>query len=580
MFPRYTSFKVDIKNLKFKSESGIVYPKTAIILFDVPGKNQPVMELLGYIEDESVYRWIDEAAPIILDYCYIPRFSLSDYRASRGLSPKEKINLKGFSARHSFFDSQVVVDFSDSMIKDGSFSLAHTWFNRGSISFNSSRFENTLLDFSYLRFSDDSFDFQNVTVVHADVIFKNAIFGRGVKDFQYSRFGGRELNFINTEFNDGPVNFINVHFESENTSFKVARFGDGKVDFHYAKFKTRNLSFERTEFGNGRVDFRTVEFGTGKVNFNRASFGDGDVSFESSEKEAGKFSFKRVRFGRGTLSFEMAVYDKIDVSFERTEFGPGTISFYRAGFNALSFRFCHLDEYTDLRVAHCRQIDLSNTVVRDIIDLQPYEFELDVEQTVFAGMRLVGKIYLDWKQNHVQSMIAGQEYSGNRLKAEQFRLLKENFKNLGQYSDEDKSYVAFKRHELKAELEDSVKRRKINALWHYPFYLFKLILFDRAGLYATSPLRVLLTMLIAFVFFSLFYMVLMVYTPADIVPTVDDLLSPAAKAFYHSAITFLTIGYGDHYPYGSIRWVSAFEGFAGLFLMAYFTVAFVRKILR
>jgi hypothetical protein len=53
-----------------------------------------------------------------------------------------------------------------------------------------------------------------------------------------------------------------------------------------------------------------------------------------------------------------------------------------------------------------------------------------------------------------------------------------------------------------------------------------------------------------------------------------------ARAFYHSAITFLTIGYGDHYPYGSIRWVSSMEGFFGLFLMSYFTVAFVRKVLR
>mgnify|MGYP005838757265 CR=1 FL=1 len=36
----------------------------------------------------------------------------------------------------------------------------------------------------------------------------------------------------------------------------------------------------------------------------------------------------------------------------------------------------------------------------------------------------------------------------------------------------------------------------------------------------------------------------------------------------------------DHYPYGSIRWMSGLEGFVGLFLMSYFTVVFVRKILR
>lgn len=52
------------------------------------------------------------------------------------------------------------------------------------------------------------------------------------------------------------------------------------------------------------------------------------------------------------------------------------------------------------------------------------------------------------------------------------------------------------------------------------------------------------------------------------------------RSFYHSAITFFTIGYGDFVPVGAIRLFCGFEGFIRVFLMAYFTVAFVRKILR
>jgi hypothetical protein len=53
-----------------------------------------------------------------------------------------------------------------------------------------------------------------------------------------------------------------------------------------------------------------------------------------------------------------------------------------------------------------------------------------------------------------------------------------------------------------------------------------------------------------------------------------------ALSLYHSAVTFFTIGYGDVFPMRLSRVFSAFEGFMGVFMMSYFTVAFVRKILR
>jgi len=40
------------------------------------------------------------------------------------------------------------------------------------------------------------------------------------------------------------------------------------------------------------------------------------------------------------------------------------------------------------------------------------------------------------------------------------------------------------------------------------------------------------------------------------------------------------VGYGDCSPVGLFKFLSPIEGFIGVFLMSYFTVAFVRKILR
>jgi len=231
-------------------------------------------------------------------------------------------------------------------------------------------------------------------------------------------------------------------------------------------------------------------------------------------------------------------------------------------------------------VSSSNTIDLSNTVVRDIIDMNPHEFSAHIDILYMGGMRLLSRFYLDWYRNNVKQMINRQSDHTHRVRAEQFRILKENFKNLGLYDAEDKAYVEFKRCESKVDLTESVKEKPVTSIYQYPLYWFKLGLFDRAGLYATSPVRVLITMLTCFVVFSLVCYFMLLWSSADIIAVVDDQLSMMARSFYHSAITFLTIGYGDHYPYGALRWVSAIEGFFGLFLMSYFTVAFVRKILR
>ena len=413
-----------------------------------------------------------------------------------------------------------------------------------------------------------------------DVSFKNCVFGKGIKDFQYTSFGSATVSFANAEFDDGDANFINAQFWGDKVSFKIARFGTGKVDFHFAAFKEVDLSFERAEFGPGRVDFRTVEFGKGRVNFNRSVFGAGEVVFDGCEMDSGKFTIKRAILGSGIFSFEEVMFENVDVSFERTLFCDEQLSFYKSWFSSLSLCFCHLDGFLDLRVNRSCSIDLSNTVVRDIIDMNPHEFKAQIDTLHMGGMRLLGRFYLDWDRNHVKKMIYSQVNSNHLVRAEQFRILKENFKNLGLYNAEDKAYVEFKRCESKAVLCDSVKEKPLTAIYQYPLYWFKLALFDKAGLYATSPVRVLITMLTFFVLFSLLYYFMLLWSPADIIASVDDQLSIMARSFYHSAITFLTIGYGDHYPYGAVRWVSAIEGFFGLFLMSYFTVAFVRKILR
>lgn len=582
MFPEFSSFKVEIKEKAFHPKEGLTYPRTAVITFRSPDGYHSISQELGYIDQEEIFRIIDKGNSLVLDRCYVNRLSLSEYREIKGLEPKAMVPVHDFSAVSAFFDNKQPIDLTYSEFEGGEVRFEYAYFAQSSLLMHTAHIVSGGLSFENARLPDGQFDMTNSAIDIGDVSFKNAIFGTGRKDFQDAVIGEGSISFINTEFGDGDVSFVNTHFGDGHVSFKVARFGTGKVDFHYSKFSSGDISFEQTEFGDGRVDFRTTEFATGRVNFNRAIFGKGDVSFEASELKKGKMSFKKTNFGEGLLDFELAEYNEADVNFDRANFSAGSISFYNARFRSLSMRSCHFDHYLDLRLAHCERIDLSDTIARDIIDLKPYEFELNIGTIDFSGMRLIGRIYIDWKENRVKELIRMQPTTTKRSKAEQFRTLKENFNVTGQYSDEDKSYVEFKRLESQAILEESVRNRPVGALWQYPLYLFKLLVFDWAGQYATNPVRVIISMLTMYTFFSVLFIVLTLFTPANIVSSLGDpdKLSVVAKSFYHSAITYLTIGYGDYYPSGSIRMLSSLEGFVGLFLMSYFTVAFVRKILR
>ncbi|MFC2111835.1 potassium channel family protein [Bacteroidota bacterium] len=582
MFPEFADFKVEIKDLKFTTESGLSYPKTAVLTFISSEGHLESVHELGYLEEKDIFGIIQRGDPLVLDNCYIDKLSLADYREHNKLDRKEIIQLEGFSARFSFFNSKSTIDISYAEITGGSVYLEESRFARGSFSMNSSRITKGGLNFSHAHLPEGAFNMANLKVESGDISFKNAIFGEGLIDFQDAEFGEGTVLFTNADFGDGDVSFINTNFGDGNVSFKVARFGTGKVDFHYAKFKDGDISFERTEFGDGRADFRTAEFMNGRVNFNRSVFGDGDVTFEASEIKKGKISFKRTIFGEGILDFELAEYDEADVSFDRAVFDVGTVSFLNARFKTLSLQSCHFDHYLDLRVAKCNHIDLSDTICRDIIDLMPYEFDLDVGTIDFSGMRLIGRIYIDWSKNRVKRIIRDQQETSNRSKAEQFRTLKENFSITGQYNDEDKAYLEFKRLESLATLQESISKKPVSALWSYPSYWFKLVIFDWVGHYATNPVRVIISMMVMYTIFSVMFMLLTWFTSADIVSSLGDpdKLNVVVRSFYHCAITFLTIGYGDYYPSGFIRWFSGFVGFAGLVMVAYFTVAFVRKILR
>lgn len=542
--------------------------KTAEISFFDDNNKRVAIFKFAVVTKEEIYLMIEKGESLNLNNSYIKDFSMTEYRVDRGLDDHVVIKLNNFSAKKTFFDCEITTDFS------------YTEFEG-----NKTVFESTI-------FGNGHNNFLNANFGHGDVNFKKAKFGSGSTSFQSVKFGDGNISFNNANFGTGNLSFVDTTFGEGNVDFKNTYFGDGTVDFKFARFSRGDISFERASFGKGKKDFKNVEFGGGKIDFRRIDFNDGDVLFEGVEFGDGKVTFRNASFGEGHKSFELSDFADGDAQFDLVNFGTGTVSFNRTKVDNISFKGCPLNCFMDLRFGECNLVDLSNTIVRDILDVKPESEKVIIKEMNLVGMRILGRIFIDWRANDVFDLIYNQQNTSLFQKAEQFRILKENFRNNGQYDDEDTSYVEFKRCESKANLHKESENKLKTYLVNYPTYYFQRYIFDFIGRYATNPIRVLANMVLTFFCFSLIYFIFSIWFNdighvvaggSETIAFNDEklsLLQAFGNSLYYSGITFLTIGYGDYFAWGALKPVSVLEGFTGVFLMSYFTVAFVRKILR
>ena len=576
----FDTFKIELIDRVYLRNDGFTTPRTARIqLIDVRGKVIIEYALAAPIIPE-IYEAIGRGENINLDECYLHGFSLTACRRFLIMDKNTPVKINGFSARNAVFETAFNIDLSFGNFETDTFTVDGSIFIGKELSFHSSHFFTKGVAFSNCFIKVDRFDMGKTVFYEGEFSFKNTIFDIGTKDFQDANFGNGDVNFVNTEFGDGDVSFINARFNDGDCSFKVARFGHGKVDFHYAKFGKGNISFEQTDFGVGRTDFRTVEFGTGRTTFNRCVFGDGEATFEGAEA-TGKVTLKRASFANTIVNFDLYQGKDSELIFERSTF-LADVSFKGAILKGLHLDECQFNSTFNLHVDTCDNLDLTGCTFRDIVEFYTHGEPPKVQVLNLTGTRLLGILYLDWEGNNIKKLIYSQTETTLREKAEQFRILKQNFNNSGQYDDEDSAYIEFKRNESKAILTESLSKNKISAIWQYPSYGFKKLVFDWMGLYATSPLRVVLSNIVMILFFALLYTIIPYFTNASLttINPDDPFWTKYWIAAYYTGITYFTVGYGEIVPLGVLRLVADLTAFIGVFMMSYFTVAFVRKILR
>ncbi len=106
----FSTYNVEIKNLKYITEDGRKFPRTAIITFVSAEGHEESISQLGYPGEQEIWDIIRRGDPLNLDNCYIDHLSLPDYREKQKLELKEYVQIREFSARSAFFNSKFPID--------------------------------------------------------------------------------------------------------------------------------------------------------------------------------------------------------------------------------------------------------------------------------------------------------------------------------------------------------------------------------------------------------------------------------------------------------------------------------------
>lgn len=333
------------------------------------------------------------------------------------------------------------------------------------------------------------------------------------------------------------------------------------IDARFAFF-AGIANFAHTVF-SGTADFRHAAF-AGGASFVNAVF-EQDAIFEYTHFGTGFVLFDDARFCCASASFRGCTLQGT-MRFLKTDLGRCHVRFAGADISALFFYRNTFAHHTDLRMRSIGTLVVQDCVIEKTLRCSRYkDTPVRFDALSFIDTVNLGQIDISWQDNDVKNAIArgmwhdfethgpSRAFTNPEL-ASQYRMLKENFRRTGRPSDEDGALRAAMRH-------------KTSTPQRWPLKLLGLI-----GGYGTRPLSIFFTALIVILGFGALYTAAM-RSPAP--------FGRFLSSVYFSAVTFLTIGYGDIAPTTAVSAIlTGLEGFFGLFLMSYFTVAVARKILR
>ena len=411
---------------------------------------------------------------------------------------------------------------------------------------------------NYYRFKIRNID-ARFSYWKGDVVFRNIKFMGEETSFDFAKFSGGKLDFGNAIFEESDVSFAGAEIKNEKVDFSLTTFRKGILSFHKVNFNTRTLDFNETLFSCEYVDFWGTKFINSEVEFEYSVFENCNVDINEALFDSCRLEFIGIELTGKRLNFYSTIFKNTITSFVSIIFNDTILSLLDSYAEKLIIDSCILRTHLLLKYKNIGEIDILRCTIEKVVKIngEPNFFS-------FADTVNLGQVHFSDEPSVIVKAIENSFKKDEKLtskqKLDQLTLIKENYHALGEYDGEDLAYQTYMKYKTKFMKLGITK------------FFYKL--FGEIGSYGTKPGNIIMWMFISWLSFAGVFFALL---KDQISPALDRL----SHALYFSGITFLTIGYGDINPLGdAARFLAVAEGFIGLFLMSYLTVAVVRKLLR
>jgi len=364
---------------------------------------------------------------------------------------------------------------------------------------------------------------------------------------------------------------------------------EGEASFRLASF-ARDASFRSATFGN-MAWFDEASFG-GQAWFNMASFRNGscfyrtsfyaDASFDRVEfSRAARFDFTTFhedtsfRFARfvGEANYEEAIFIG-QATFFAAMFHKGA-EYYKLHFHGeIYFTGAEFDRSLKLQTAifeNNARIGFNDVILRAGADIL-------LKRNLILPMKGVVHFFMN------KPIIVGEDSKDAKAldyAAVDYNFLRDGYRSQPGTDDEEDichlKYMKLKRHALAAKRKKTWRERA--------YVLFDRWVSDLCLGYLVMPWRIPVTGATIVLGLAALY-TFNIGNGSIAFSTIEGSAYPMGlgmrflRAIYFSMITFVTVGYGDITPIGWYKGVAAVEGFLGVSLIALFTVAWARKMIR